>query len=103
MKFNLSSRENKEMFDQWNQIKLESERRLQRIEQLSHIQRRNKEERHLQLQRHQQQQRREQTDQQPRRRPTPITTEPNSLSDPSTVIRNLEFIRKVVNGFSISK
>lgn len=85
MKFNLSSRENKQMFERWNQIKQESSQRLQRIEQLSQIQRRNKEQRRQQFQKQQDQQ-----------RPN-ITIEPNS-SDPSTVMRNLEFIRKVVNG-----
>ena len=87
MKFNLTQRENKQMFEQWNQIKQESEQRLRRIEQISQIQRRNKEQAGVGRQ------------QQKRIIIQPITniTEPNS-SDPSIVMRNLEFMRKVING-----
>ena len=94
MKFNLPSSEARMMFEQWNQMKREADQRLQRAQQLSSQREQKDKERQ-----HQQQLRRYHQQQQLQQKP-PI--EPNNSSNivdnKEVVRRNLEFIRKVVNG-----
>jgi hypothetical protein len=93
MKFNLSSRETKELFAQWNQIKQETWQRLQRIEQLS--QRQEKMNKEQQLRHHQQQLQQEQQHKQN------LTTESNSANtQKDVIIKNLNMMKRVVSGSS---
>ncbi len=85
MKFNLDKNQYDQLFNQWNRMKQESSQRLQKIEQYNNNKYQEQKQKQL---RHQQQYRKQQEQQ-------PINTEPNPSST-STVIRNLEFMRKVV-------
>jgi hypothetical protein len=92
MKFNLSSRETKEIFHQWAQIKQETAQRLQRIDQ--HNQHHQEQQLRRESSRNQQLQRQRQLEK--------PTTESNNNTAATTnkevVIRNLNMMKKLVSG-----